>query len=318
MSVCEQEKPVRFKAPFPWFGGKSRIAPEVWARFGDVPNYCEPFFGTGAVMFARPTLPRTETINDKDGFLANFWRAIKANPAAVAEHADWPVNEIDLAARRDYLFSGADEWHKAMWADPHLYCAKRAGWWVWGVCSTIGNAWKPRSTHLGAGMGIHRPSTHLGAGRGIHRPGTHIGEAGRGDVLREYFALISRRMERVRVMCGDWQRILGPTPTAHNGVTGVFLDPPYFDGCQDDCYSHNGTVALHVQQWCAENGENPKLRIALCGYDGEHNALEDIGWSVLAWKASGGYAKAGNDNARRERIWFSPHCLKPEQLEIEP
>jgi len=26
------------KAPFPYFGGKSRVAREVWARFGDVPN----------------------------------------------------------------------------------------------------------------------------------------------------------------------------------------------------------------------------------------------------------------------------------------
>jgi hypothetical protein len=27
------------KAPFPWFGGKSRVAEIVWDRFGDVPNY---------------------------------------------------------------------------------------------------------------------------------------------------------------------------------------------------------------------------------------------------------------------------------------
>ena len=36
------------RAPFPWFGGKRRVAPEVWERFGDVPNYVEPFFGSGA------------------------------------------------------------------------------------------------------------------------------------------------------------------------------------------------------------------------------------------------------------------------------
>lgn len=31
------------KAPFPWFGGKSRVAHIVWDRFGAVPNYVEPF-----------------------------------------------------------------------------------------------------------------------------------------------------------------------------------------------------------------------------------------------------------------------------------
>lgn len=29
----------RFRTPFPWFGGKSRVAHLVWPRFGDLPNY---------------------------------------------------------------------------------------------------------------------------------------------------------------------------------------------------------------------------------------------------------------------------------------
>lgn len=37
-----------------YFGGKSRIASEVWARFGDVTSYIEPFFGSGAVLLSRP------------------------------------------------------------------------------------------------------------------------------------------------------------------------------------------------------------------------------------------------------------------------
>ncbi len=45
--MSEKEIPT-LKAPFPWFGGKSRVAPDVWARFGDVANYVEPFFGGGA------------------------------------------------------------------------------------------------------------------------------------------------------------------------------------------------------------------------------------------------------------------------------
>ena len=52
-------------APFPWFGGKSRVAPAVWERFGVVRNYVEPFFGSGAVLLARPApFEGPETIND--------------------------------------------------------------------------------------------------------------------------------------------------------------------------------------------------------------------------------------------------------------
>ena len=89
------------KAPFPWFGGKSRCADIVWARFGDVKNYVEPFFGSGAVLLARPERHSgsTETVNDIDGYVVNFWRAIQADPETVAEYADWPVFECDLHAR---------------------------------------------------------------------------------------------------------------------------------------------------------------------------------------------------------------------------
>ena len=93
-----------FKPPFPWFGGKSKVAPEVWRRFGPVRNYVEPFMGSLAMLLLRPgPFVGTETVNDADGFLANFWRAVRLDPAAVAEHADWPVNENDLHARHVWL-----------------------------------------------------------------------------------------------------------------------------------------------------------------------------------------------------------------------
>ena len=88
---------VGVKAPFPYFGGKSRIAGAVWERFGDVPNFVEPFFGSGAVLLSRPQpFAGSETVNDLDGMIANYWRATQADPDAVAQWADWPVNENDL------------------------------------------------------------------------------------------------------------------------------------------------------------------------------------------------------------------------------
>ena len=73
---------VSLAAPFPWFGGKRKIASEVWSRFGRLANYVEPFFGSGAVMLGRPMalMGGVETINDIDGYVANFWRAIQHDP----------------------------------------------------------------------------------------------------------------------------------------------------------------------------------------------------------------------------------------------
>lgn len=89
------------KAPFPWFGGKSRVQVQVWERFGDVRNYVEPFAGSLAVLLGRPSEPKIETVNDLDCWIANFWRALAADPEQLAHHADWPVNEADLHARHD-------------------------------------------------------------------------------------------------------------------------------------------------------------------------------------------------------------------------
>ena len=325
------------KSPFPWFGGKSRVADLVWERFGDVQNYVEPFFGSGAVLLERPTEAGIETVNDLDCMVANFWRALKNNPDAVADAADWPVNEVDQHARHLWL-SSQEEFRERMKTEPDYYDAKIAGWWVWGQCSWIGSGWCSRQLpHLGdAGTGIHRKLPHLeDAGRGVNRQLPHLGNAGMGvnrqqefvedgegisqtrDALFRYMNDLAGRLRRVRVCCGDWSRVCGPSPTVKLGTTGVFLDPPYLDGRTDAIYSTDSlTVAHEVREWAIAQGDDRKMRIALCGYEGEHQMPES--WECVEWKARGGYGSQGDNQARensaKERIWFSPHCLGRKQM----
>jgi len=182
-------------APFPWFGGKRDIAAEVWARLGPVQNYVEPFFGSGAVLLGRPGEPGTETVNDRDHFLCNLWRAIRAVPEQVAEHADFPVSEADLQARHYWLLTEGRERIRACEGDAEHFDAKVAGWWLWGACSWIGTGWcsgegpwswskdgwiNRQLPHLSAGQGINRQLPHLSAGQGINRKLPHFGDAGQG------------------------------------------------------------------------------------------------------------------------------------------
>lgn len=91
-------------------------------------------------------------------------------------------------------------------------------------------------------------------------------------------------------------------------------NPPYADtaGRDPSIYRQDSTSVAHkVRDWALAHGDDPKLRIALCGYEGEHQMPPD--WECVPWKARGGYAsqaKKSNGNCKRERIWFSPHCLK--------
>jgi DNA adenine methylase len=99
-------------------------------------------------------------------------------------------------------------------------------------------------------------------------------------------------------------------------MTGVFLDPPYGDEIeQTRVYAtDSGAVSDDVRAWCLENGNDKRLRIALCGYEGEgHDTLLDYGWSAHAWRTAGGYGGGrggqGDENRHKERIYFSPGCI---------
>ena len=301
-------------APFPWFGGKSRVADDVWAALGNVDNYVEPFAGSLAVLLTRPHVPRTETVNDLDGLLVNFWRAVQADPEAVARAADWPVSELDLSARHLRLVARRSELTERMAADPAAFDAQLAGWWVWGACAWIGSGWcsgeGPWVEDGGKlvlstrGQGINRKLPHLGdRGRGINRQLPHLGDRGRG--ILDTFTALSERLRDVRIACGDWSRVVTDSVTTRHGETAVFLDPPYFDGAID--YAEGDRNVAHaVREWAIANGH--RIRIALAGYDGDHVMPAD--WREHAWKARGGYSSADgeNQNATRERVWFSPRC----------
>ena len=294
------------KAPFPWFGGKSRAAEIIWQRFGDVPNYVEPFAGSLAVLLGRPTPAGTETVNDLDCYLANFWRSIAADPGATARAADWPVNEADLLARHRHLLAQS-EFRERMKQDAGYCDPQIAGWWVWGLCSWIGSGWCVRRRDGDAPEQI----PHLGdAGMGTHRKLPHLGDAGRS--IEDWFVRLSDRLRRVRVACGEWDRVLGDSVTIKHGTTAIMLDPPYSAEEHSVTYSAASDVAAKVREWAIANGDNPMLRIALCGYEGEHTMPES--WECVPWKTNGGYGSQGNgrgrENANRERIWFSPACLK--------
>lgn len=282
------------KAPFPWFGGKSKVADIVWQEFGEVQNYVEPFAGSLAVLLSRPHDAKTETVNDIDCYLANFWRALSNDADGVAHWADWPVNEADLSARHQWLVNQS-EFRERMKVDPDFYDVKIAGWWVWGLCAWIGDGWCKVGN---AGCGVNRKLPHLGnAGQGVNRQG-----------FSDQFLKLSKRLRRVRVACGDWSRVLTDAVTTKHGITGVFLDPPYDVECKMEYATDSTGVSSAVREWAISNGDNPLLRIAFCGYEGEHQDFPD-GWRCHAWKANGGYGSQSNNNSSRERIWFSPHCL---------
>jgi len=286
------------RAPFPYFGGKRSVAEAVWTRLGSPTQYIEPFCGSAAVLLAAPRPAALEVVCDASGFIANFWRAVKHQPGAVAEWADYPVSHIDLGARHGWLMAARDRLaalHDPEWPGD----AQVAGWWLWGQCCWIGSGWCEWIGQV----------PHAGnAGMGIQAIGKvpHASDAGRGPLLwtsggRAAWVWLHRlagRLERVRVVHGEWSRCLNN----HFGGadTAVFLDPPYRS--YEALYGRGAMVADEVEAWAREHAD---LRIALCGHRGDYNLP---GWDAVEW-SRGRLTYAGGKTTEEECVWYSPACL---------
>jgi DNA adenine methylase len=289
------------KPIFPYFGSKRRVANIIWQGLGEVNNYVEPFAGSLAVLLANPKIPKIETVNDIDAQLVNFFRSILYNPNEVINYADYPVSELDLHARHNYLVSlSTDDFKSKMELDPDFFDPKMAGFWIYGISDSIGNNWLQSK-------GLKSLPILSSAGGGIHGLTFNIEE----DLLK-----LQQRLKRVRICCGQWSRILSPAITYNNvglsnkDITGVFLDPPYKFKNRDKVYKEESNIYNEVCEWAISNGDNIKLRIVVCGYEGDYKFPDT--WNQYSWSSSGfgnlGDSR-GKENSKREIIYFSPNCL---------
>jgi hypothetical protein len=250
-----------------------------------------------------------EVVSDANGFIANFWRAVKCQPSKVAEWADYPVSHIDLGARHRWLMAQIDRLSSDMQDADWPGDAKCAGWWLWGQCAWIGSGWCDwyRDNTLAA---ERDPIPHISnAGGGINAIGKipHISDAGRGLLTSGgraawgWLHKLAARLERVRVLHGDWSRCLNTKfGTEAGGTCAVFLDPPY--KAYEAIYGGARPVAEECEEWARLN---QRLRIALCGHVGDYDLP---GWD--AWQWSRGSPTFGSTKTKHwECIWFSPACL---------
>ena len=150
--------------------------------------------------------------------------------------------------------------------------------------------------------------------------------------LRRWFEFISARLRHVRILNGDWTRVVTGAATkilsirSSTDACGIFLDPPYNtnERCDNLYLKESGDISEKVRKWCVTAGKDPQLRIVLAGYDTEHTELEALGWAVTEWYRSG-FLKGGMRNQNkegtqqhRERLWLSPACLPVDDPNVDP
>lgn len=119
------------KPLIPYYGSKERLAPWIVSLLPPHRVYVEPFFGAGAVLFAKPPSPQ-EIVNDLDRNVVTFFRVLRERPAELER-----VCRLTPYAR--------DEHAAADLTDPDLDDLERARrFWVrvtqgFNACTTTGS-----------------------------------------------------------------------------------------------------------------------------------------------------------------------------------
>ncbi|MGI2294152.1 DNA adenine methylase [Paenibacillus sp. GXUN7292] len=112
-------------------GSKWSMADWIISHMPGHQTYCEPFFGSGAVLFSK-TRSRLETVNDIDGEIVNLFRIIRERPDELAHVIQWTPH-----SRQEYYESyepAADDLERArrlvvrLWQGRGGKTAHRTGW----------------------------------------------------------------------------------------------------------------------------------------------------------------------------------------------
>ena len=217
--------------------------------------YVEPFAGSLAVLLHRETPTPREIVCDLDGGICNFWRALKADPEAVAYWADWPTIHQDLTARHRWLVQWVVDNRERLESDPDYCDAKAAGWWVWGISLWIGGGWcqpgyrgkdeaperRPHTQPHSGCMGVSAQIPHVahsGGGQGINaqtvhnkRPRAQDDNGGVGVSAQRVSGQIPHVVDHLGGMGVSAQRGSGKIPymgikNGHRGAAGVGSSRP--------------------------------------------------------------------------------------------
>jgi len=289
---------------FPYIGGKYTIAPEINRRFGEIDTRIDAFTGSSSWILASPPV-KHEIVNDLDGYVVNYLRAVKYAPDEVARHLDFPRAELELIAYHHYTRDRLPELVARMGGDPDYYDPILAARWAY----VMAHKYDP-SLNKSGGWLVHdgRLIYKRGAGRIrgsltlSHRVLSRLVKERR---VSEYVAALSERLRNVCIFWNDFEVVVEKADRSEFGVVGVLLDPPYPRHLRDYDYdTDDADIWNRAVRWAVANGDNPKLRIAICGYnDADSDALFPHSWRRFVWRRSGlGQYKD------KECIWFSPHC----------
>lgn len=262
------------RPPFPYFGGKQKLAAEIAARLPEHSHYVEPFAGSLSVLLARPVVPGVrETVNDNDKALMTFWKVLR-------ERTDELVFQCSLTphsrAQRELdavLDEGVDE----------LELARR----VWS-CLVQGRSSTLRLTGWRYDVAPD--------------PGQSMGE--RLESYRQRLTTVARRIQNVSLECDDALSVIA---RYSRSGTLLYVDPPYLGATRGWNY-RTEMVEAHRHEELAEALRATNATVVLSGYASETYSRLYAGWNRYEL---GTYTTQGGAHSPRTEVLWTNQDLKP-------
>jgi DNA adenine methylase len=182
------------KPPLTYYGGKQMLSKLIVSLIPPHKIYCEPFFGGGAVFFAKPA-SRLEVINDTNGELMNFYRIIRTR-----------FKELDKEIKCTLHSRNLHQEAKIVLEYPQLFNEVKRAWAIW----TLAN--QSYASKLNGNWGYDKKES-----RSVKQL-----QSKRISFTKDY----AERLEQVQIENRDALKIID---TWDNKDAFFYCDPPYIN-----------------------------------------------------------------------------------------
>ena len=198
------------KTPISYYGGKQMLSSLILGLIPEHRIYCEPFFGGGAVFFAKKPSD-VEIINDTNKELINFYEVVKDYFAGLEHEISISLHSRDKHRQAEVIYD-----------NPDMFDRVKRAWAVWMLANSS------YGCKLDGCFGYDRCG---GASKKL-------------DNKREAFTEeYANRLRRVQIECCDALRVIKSRDTSD---TFFYIDPPYVGADQGhyDGYTQEDFDAL--------------------------------------------------------------------------
>jgi DNA adenine methylase len=272
----ERARAAQVRPPFAYFGGKAGLARRIVSLFPPHRVYLEPYFGSGAVLFAKTPAP-IEIVNDVDGSVVAFFEMLRDRPGDLER-----VCRLTPYAR--------DEYEAADLGDPGIDTLERARrFWV-------------RVNQSFAKSHGRRTGWSITTSRSQSCPASAMGRVDR-------FEACAARLVSVAIEHCDGMDLIRRMATAD---TLAYVDPTYLestragrDRCRTGDYPHETCRPADHERIARVLHETPAT-VILSGYPSDlYDALYRDWWTVEipVTVHSANAAPSSPRGERVERLW---------------